>query len=349
MWLGTLLLACRPDPGDIEELTLDGVSEDGEVQLEFEVSTGTALLIGLDGDGLIAVDSLVGPDGAVLSWESWVGEEQLTSAVFVGPGQGVLNWPVRTQDEPLVPGRWTVTVSVLDASLEPVDGVPIRATIRQKTDRDLRVGRLHARLLIPEGLSDQLAEGTRAATERWVELWGEYGLELDLEIGVAELGLQVPDLLEGDPQLRAVAVSNEDVELVAWVGEELAALPNGLGHAGSIPNARFDGPRAVLGLAALQAAGPDGRFSSEEIALFGEAMAHEAGHFLGLFHPVELDWTRTDALPDTAECGDRAECEATLGGNLMFPYPICAGGDCIEAADLSRGQREVLHGYEGVR
>ena len=80
----------------------------------------------------------------------------------------------------------------------------------------------------------------------------------------------------------------------------------------------------------------------------GETMAHEAGHYLGLFHPVETSYALWDALDDTPECDDSAACAAALGTNLMFPYPVCAFSECEEQGLLTPKQVGVMHRYVGV-
>jgi hypothetical protein len=66
--------------------------------------------------------------------------------------------------------------------------------------------------------------------------------------------------------------------------------------------------------------------SPEQVSLI---MAHEGGHFLGLFHPTELDVSLAgvDPLDDTPECADSdgdgsltsAECEGSGAENVMWP------------------------------
>jgi hypothetical protein len=61
---------------------------------------------------------------------------------------------------------------------------------------------------------------------------------------------------------------------------------------------------------------------------FGRTLAHEIGHYLGLFHVSEADGSVLDNLDDTAECRsaqdsernglDRADCEGHGADNLMF-------------------------------
>jgi hypothetical protein len=100
----------------------------------------------------------------------------------------------------------------------------------------------------------------------------------------------------------------------------------------------------------LKHAGPDGIFEDLDIETFGETLAHEVGHFLGLYHPVGQYFDQWDALEDTPQCTNRATCEAELGANVMFPYVVCAGdAACIRQEDLTEDQVGVLVRYAGVQ
>ena len=97
----------------------------------------------------------------------------------------------------------------------------------------------------------------------------------------------------------------------------------------------------------VENAGFDGQFNPAEIQMFGETMAHEIGHYMGLYHPVEASYNYWDALEDTVECGTWNACETQLGNNLMFPYPICYGA-CELQTEITSDQMGVLHRYTGT-
>ncbi|MEM1026288.1 MAG: hypothetical protein AAGD10_21205 [Myxococcota bacterium] len=71
--------------------------------------------------------------------------------------------------------------------------------------------------------------------------------------------------------------------------------------------------------------------------LTGSVMAHEMGHFLGLFHTTESDGTTTDAIPDSPNCvGQPLGPDCPDFTNVMFPSASLA------ATELSPGQDAVL-------
>jgi len=93
-------------------------------------------------------------------------------------------------------------------------------------------------------------------------------------------------------------------------------------------------------------AGADAAFTDGETSLMGETMAHEVGHYMGLFHPVESSYDYWDALSDTVECRNADQCEGQLGTNLMFPYSICdRNGVCVAAEDMTDAQVGVKQRY----
>lgn len=83
-----------------------------------------------------------------------------------------------------------------------------------------------------------------------------------------------------------------------------------------------------------------------------QTMAHEGGHFLGLFHTTEAEGSAFDPLSDTPECrtdSDRdglvsyAECSGRGSENLMF----WAAGD--DAREITNDQGFVLLRNPGVK
>lgn len=92
----------------------------------------------------------------------------------------------------------------------------------------------------------------------------------------------------------------------------------------------------------------------------GQVMAHEAGHFLGLWHTTELDGTG-DQIDDTPNCAafndtnhngvvDRKECLREDGNNLMFWEGDTFGDKETSAAGtLTPGQGAIVLGSASTR
>ena len=96
-----------------------------------------------------------------------------------------------------------------------------------------------------------------------------------------------------------------------------------LGIAGGVPGPAFLGPSYRSGVAIAT-------FEISEDDHLGNVMAHEVGHYLGLFHSTEKDAIFHDTLDDT---------EDDDWGNLMF------WGWSAEQELLSEGQSYVLRSH----
>ena len=59
--------------------------------------------------------------------------------------------------------------------------------------------------------------------------------------------------------------------------------------------------------------------TQKRIKFFCRDICHEVGHYLGLFHPVEDDFSTWDAL-GTVECLIKPLNKCFK--NFMFPYPV---------------------------
>ncbi len=172
------------------------------------------------------------------------------------------------------------------------------------------------------------------ALDRVASILGAVGLRLgDVRqhevVGGLRAELQV---IDADPDLRLPELE-ELFELSAGAGRPtlnvffVRAIEIGLGMAGGVP-----GPPGVHGTKSSGLAISVDLLASPEVPEdvdLGRALAHEIGHYLGLFHTSEFDGTIRDPLPDTPECrhtrdadGDgwvlAAECAGFGADNLMF-------------------------------
>ncbi len=120
-----------------------------------------------------------------------------------------------------------------------------------------------------------------------------------------------------------------------------------LGLVHSIPGPFIKSTASAVAISLEPHYGADSVFNPFEIELLGETMAHESGHYLGLFHPVEFaDATHATFLPgdrlsDTAECTTLVTCNGTgLSQNLMFPTPVTG---VLQQRTLSGQQKALLN------
>lgn len=126
-----------------------------------------------------------------------------------------------------------------------------------------------------------------------------------------------------------------------------SAGPGGtLGIAGGIPGPPVTGTPHSGVIAATF--GGLSTLSSLDKNLLGETIAHEIGHYLGLYHTTESSGSRFDPVSDTGECTKSHPTPAGCpdGANLMF-YVV--GGPSIPQITLSPGQRFVVRHAHLVR
>jgi hypothetical protein len=322
----------------------------------------TALLatVVVEPEQLIFFERVIAPDGEVVFEASdyWDSPRTRTYAAF-SASVVTLNWPIDARDRPLEAGWWRFDLQMGTAS------APVETTVVLKRD-DLRLGQgsLKVNVLLAGDLADQteLVRGTTAAIDWWRdEIYAPMGIELQAEISSWDGPQQLQAPGEGDAEsylalARAKALDEVNVVVV----DRVLGAEDVLGVAGSIPGALAATDRSAVTASALEAAGANRTFTRVEERLFGETLAHEVAHYLGLFHPVELpkdffDPDTWDGLEDTPECAATRECESLLGANLMYPTPLCLEetvDGCVEFLGqtvLTTDQIDVAHRYTGVR
>lgn len=362
----TLALPVLGGCGVLGELILeDGITTEhstansdvnGVVTVQLDVADNAdSFLLTAEAGALLAVESVQDPDGEeVFYWEDWYGiSESLTYAVYPEAQDMVFNWPVRESDAGLRGGVWTVYLGAYEASggyYTPVSGVTTDLTVQQKVDADLGRGELAVQIVYAEGVADDPAvvAATEAAVERWEEVWAPYDIFLAVSY-VEDGGVSADMAFPGeDAVLDEASALSDDEDVTVVIGETIDGGLDYYGVAGSVPGALVRTERSGVVVSWLANAGGDGDFSDDDIRLYGETLAHEVGHYVGLFHPVETTWDMWDALGDTEDCGTQNACEADLGDNNMFPYPICSWTSCTPQDLLSDDQIGVTQRYTGL-
>jgi hypothetical protein len=312
----------------------------------------SAFLLTAKGEHLVAVDEILDEDGErVFYWEDWYTlNTYLTSAIWPNTSEMVLNWPIRGEEAHLSKGIWTVILSAVNGSGQYQSGSEICYTVQSKEDDDLEWGEVNVRLVYAEGVGEMelVTEAMDAAIERWNDIWAPMGLIPVVRIENGDFSKHLPYAGDGSESIYDLTLESYEDEITMMVGETIAGGTSFLGVAGGIPGTLTANTRSAVVMSWLAGAGSDGVFSDIEISILGETMAHEVGHFMGLFHPVEQTWSSWDACDDTPNCSSASTCESQLGDNLMFPAPICDFSTCIDQDQLSDIQTEILHRYTGA-
>jgi hypothetical protein len=335
--------------GDLETRTFSVDSSDGIATIEVDVDSQESFLLTATSGSLLAVESVHDPEGnRVLYWEDWYGTESLTGAVWLEGQSSVLNWPIRQADGSLSQGTWTVEVGVVDTQGYYTDDT-VNADLRLKTDGDLSAGTVSVRIIYADGLDsdEEVTNGVTRAVERWIEVWAPFGLQLEVEYLSSNFSTNQPSPGEGNEH-GEVAAGSDGQQVSILVSETINGSADYYGIAGGIPGTLGRTDSALIIVSWLANAGGDGAFSEADVRLFGETLAHETGHYMGLFHPVEMTYDYWDALSDTEACTGQNACESALQDNLMFPYPVCDWTECVAQDQMSDQQVGVKHRYTGT-
>lgn len=272
-----------------------------------------------------------------------------SSAAFVS-STTTLNWPIHEPDDgPLLPLEHTFSLGIVDASRQYTRGTA-RVGVFFKQDPDPNAGLLPINLVFGATTDPGVVEGVDRALQTWRDLYTNIGIQLDVQTyDVGHPILMAPG--RGDAEIYTeIADSTRRGAVNVVVLESIEGFGSVLGFSGNIPGPLLATGQSAVVVSSTLAAGPDGVLSDAEVALLGETLAHEVGHFLGLYHPVEASFLAWDSLDDTPECSTQVRCETELGSNLMFPYPLdCAGSQgCRPQQEITDEQAMVANGYAGV-
>ncbi len=334
------------------ETTSDG---DGYFDVEVVVDSGvSAFQVTGISERYVSVEEVLDPSGQrVLYWEDlWNSTNALTDAVFGYGGTTAFNWPIRASDGPLEDGTWRVRMSLVDDRTRYVGNEAVEVSVATKTDDDFQDASVGVQIVWADGVDSdpEAVEAVEAAVARWKDVWGAQGLTLDETYVASTLDPNLNWVADyfGDAAVEAVAEGKAPGALQLIVGEQIRQSDFVYGIAAGIPGTIEVSPASYVVISLVVHAGTDGAFDDGEIGLMGETMAHEVGHYTGLYHPVEDGFESWDALSDTAQCTQRRDCEDELGTNLMFPYSICDQSGCVVTEDLTPGQSGVMQRYLGA-
>jgi hypothetical protein len=339
------------------ELRTGRTDRDGYVDVQVDVGPDEIFQVMTRRNrGWMSTDYVYAPDGtAALDWEDWYeAPRSLTSCFFPSKTATTVNWPVREEDGPLAEGTWTVRVAALTSQLAYEANVDVDIAVLKRRDTDFSQGNLRVVVAYTEGLREdaEVVRGTEAAVDYWTQLYASQGITMSVTFTDIATDPDLPGTSQGLPDLDAFAAGLAEPSAIVVIGDSIAGSTDAVyGEAGGIPGPYRPSPSGAVFASWLANAGGDAVFQQADILLYGETLAHEVGHYLGLFHPVEDGYEYWDALGDTTECRSWGACDDGLGANLMYPYPVCTGwaaSTCTRQDQVTRHQAGVLNRWIGV-
>ena len=349
-----------PPPSSETDFTLSAATnESGFATVSFTVAEGSTKF------GVSVSDS----DGTLLRFIEIVsgggtnyldpGRQEVSFAGSLAPFVKAASIPSRASDPSITSdARFTVTAESTDNFSDSIPGQEVSFRITSKVDNSLSSGTLPVNLFFvgEVGQDESTRIIVRAAIDEFRRI---YSSAASISLAITEIdldgGVTIPSPLNGDGFYTNASASAGSPAVNIFIGGDIEATSgNVLGIASDIPGPPHPSPRSGVAVSFFTGAGPDGRFSDEEIRLLGETMAHESGHYLGLFHPVDFSGSSvngTDPLDDTPTCSFITEClnDDSLISNLMFLSPVSGpDGDFIPQNQLTLDQRGVLNRYIAV-
>jgi hypothetical protein len=346
------------DGGDLTvrqvELSTD---VEGQVTVEVDVQGERSFLVTVESGQNTALTRLVAPSGEmVVDGGYWYEQPYWYSEAIVGGAvDATFNWPVRGTDGPLEEGIYRATFEVYDSEYNYLVDHDVDVSTHLNSDDDVTSGFVRVLVVWADGVDDNpvAVEGTKKAVARWAEIWGQAGIGFDVSYVSSDIDANLSSPGESDALLEAGKLGDGG-QMIVLVGD-LVAGGGTLGESGGIPGPLVATNHTGMVLGWLESAGTDGVFADEEVNVFAETMAHEMGHYLGLFHAFEQADPETDvvsawdALDDTPTCSDSAECEALFATNVMVPYTVYGEDDLpIPADQLSPMQAQQMQHYTGI-
>ncbi len=353
--------------GDTSNFALTGTTDaNGFLALPFNIDEGvTKFAITAQSTApLVLIDSLTSPAGI----EQLLARAGVSRAGTFEFGLSVANVPAADTSPSVIPGVYTVSIiaalQTLGLDYVPASSSVAGIAITSSGDSDFSAGALPVNVFFvtPISADSSVVSAVEAALTEWQRIYqDEANISVELTLFDIAGPVALPLPFFGDQFYLDASSSVASPAINVFIGEDTDNIPGDsdsalLGISPGIPGPPIPTQKSALAVSIIDSAGPNGEFSAEEILVLGETLAHETGHYLGVFHPIELDSsprvTDVDPLDDTPTCATQAECYANpdLTHNLMFPFPVLdESGSFIRQNILTGQQAGVMNRYVVVQ
>ena len=254
---------------------------------------------------------------------------------------------------------YTVRAYASDSSgFSPESGVNIRLTVIGQQDSNLSNGTMNVNVFYVGSIA-QSTESKNAVETAISEFTRIYRDEANVAINIRELDMDgpnlIPDPVDGSSIYTSASSQVTQPSISILVAGDISGFEGEIyGIAGGIPGPPKSSIHSGVAVSLLTSAGPNGTFSNTELRVLGETLAHETGHYLGLFHPADFNGnfvSNTDPLSDTQSCNSLDSCDSnnSLITNLMYATPIeDNNGGLVPQNQLTSQQAGVVNRYIAV-
>lgn len=331
MWMLLSLVACEPEPAVLENVTVEELGSfttdaDGLVDVPWtapEDVVSTEVFCGPYGygDNLATADRVVAPSGEIYNYA-----DEYATAMRVGTLSDLL--PVLVPVSPKIPAEAGEYTLGLYMAVDPLPAT-VKCSAINRTGEVADKNTINIDLVfvgvdgVSPGFNATSGEGDDVLQGVLADL-GDLWSDLGYTIGTVRYtdfdgDVDTYTTVEGEEEVGGLLRTAESGGQITFFFVQDIDLGDGasiLGLAGGPPGVAGVGGTSKSGViinVANVTAAPD------EVSLI---MAHEGGHFVGLFHPTEKTDQRYDPLDDTPECAAAGAATADCAGqgtdNVMW-------------------------------
>lgn len=255
-------------------------------------------------------------------------------------------------------GTYTITVRGLDAFTGSNLNEDIEILIYTPLAKPAETCGIHLDFLVDDAALGQATFG--AAVERIVEQidrnYRQIGIKIadyqtyrvnmqssDINLGDNSAISIVDDVLKKTLPIQAARENAVHVMLVRRIGGSDNPTFDPAGYSMGLPGpyAADRGTSAVMVSTELYADG-SGSLDADGLA---SSLAHEIGHFMGLYHTSERNGADHDPIDDTAECDSEFTCTDEFRRNIMTSSFWLQGGPPSYRNRFSEAQGQVMRGH----